>query len=98
MAKGWFNELGEMTRELPTDCIQECAAQGRVDDAVAYWVEKLNFEEDFPVEKARTYLAEFGAWEREELARMSTNELAQKVLWILCGNAKDGETYLSIML
>ena len=96
--KGWFNDIGELTKSLPADCINDCAAMGRVDDAVAYWVEALNFEENFPADKARAYLAEFGAWERDELERMSTNELAQKVLWILCGYVKEGETYLTIQM
>jgi hypothetical protein len=71
------------------DCILGCSHSGRCDDDVEFWVKELNFADGLPVEKAKRYLQEYGAWDEEELENMSDDDVAQRVLWIFCGNIKD---------
>lgn len=86
---GWFNERGELMKPLPGQCIEDCSGSGRVDDQVAYWVDKLGFDIDMPRDKAIEFLSEYGAWESDEIEDMDIIELAEKVLWIFCGNIKE---------
>ena len=85
----WFDERGELVKPLPGQCIEDCSGSGPVDDQVAYWVDKLGFDIDMPRDKAIKFLSEYGAWESDELEDMDIIELAEKVLWIFCGNIKE---------
>ena len=76
--------------------MKDCSASGSVDMAVQRWVKELGFDKNFPRSQAISYLRGFGAWEAEELERMSDTELAQWILWIFCGNIADGEDYCSL--
>ncbi len=108
---GWFNEIGELTppdwaidefgidpdkSPLPDECVKACSHPGRVDDDVSVWVDELKFDQNFPVERARRWLREYGAWDEEELAEMDARELAEKALWIFAANISDGETYCTM--
>ena len=88
---GWFDSIGQLTKELPDDCILDCSHQGACDADVSYWVDELGFE--VPSEKAKAYLKGFGAWDDDELDEMTDRELAEKVLWIFCGYLKDDPDY-----
>lgn len=81
MAIHVWSEL--LISELPEDCIAECSASGQVAGMVAYWCEKLEFTVDR--ENATKYLSGFGAWDAEELASLSAEDIAEKVLWLACG-------------
>lgn len=108
---GWFNEIGELTppdwaidefgidpdkSPLPDECVRACSHSGRVDDDVSVWVDELKFDQNFPVERARRWLKEYGAWDEEELAEMDARELAEKALWIFACDISDGETYCTM--
>ena len=85
----WFDERGELLKPLPGQCIEDCSGSGRVDDEVAYWVNALKFDLGLPRERAINFLSEYGAWELDELDGMDDFNLAEKVLWIFCGNIKE---------
>ena len=108
---GWFNEIGELTppdwaidefgidpdkSPLPEECVRACSHPGRVDDDVSVWVDELKFDQNFPVERARRWLREYGAWDEDELANMNARELAEKALWIFACDISDGETYCTM--
>lgn len=72
-------------KDIPQDCIDDCSQGGR--DAISYvqkWIKRLDFSVD--VEKAINCLSEYGAWSVEELQADTAEELAEKVLWIACGD------------
>ena len=69
-------------RDLPEDCIADCSASGDVTASVEYWQAALPFNVE--PEAARRYLAECGAWDREDLAGEDPVTLAQRVLWLAC--------------
>jgi hypothetical protein len=68
--------------ELPVECIEDCSAPGSVDEAVAYWREKLGMTVN-PI-RARKCLQGYGAWEADELAALDNVALSEKVLWLAC--------------
>lgn len=75
--------------DLPEDCIEDCAGPGPADNMVAYWRSRLGFTvERVP---AIACLVGYGAWTREELEAMSDIDIAETILWIACGNFKEGE-------
>lgn len=90
---GNWSQYGEYTKPLPGDCIKDCASPGQRDSEVAMWVEELDFANGMPIEKAKNYIAEYGAWDREELDEKSDEEIAQIVLWIFAGNVHE-EAYM----
>ena len=59
--------------DIPSDCIDECAASGDCSDAVEFWCDLLSFE----VNRADVIpgLLEYGAWDTEELAAKSDDEI-----------------------
>ncbi len=77
----WFNNHGDMKKNLPMDCILECSSGGSVDDSVDYWVNKLNFHA--PTEKGLSYVREYG------LDDIEPEDVDKYVLWIMCGNIKE---------
>jgi len=86
---GYIDDYGQLIKPLPMDCILDCSGSGRKDDEVAYWVEELGFDKSLPIEKAKRFLLEFGAWDEDELETKSDFELAEMVLWIFAGNIKE---------
>ena len=103
---GWFDEKhGWLQKDIPEECVMDCSGSGSKDDAVAFWVDELKFY--IPptlIEKAKAYLREFGAWEKEELDQWAETEdvehqLAKHILWCFCcdlreGNLEPGQLYL----
>ena len=85
----WFDARGDLLKPLPGQCIEDCSGSGRVDDEVAYWVNALKFDLGLPRERAIKFLSEYGAWELDELDGMDDFNLAEKVLWIFCGDLKE---------
>ena len=82
-----FDQHGWLEGEIPENCVKECHHQGACDADVERWVKELNFQ--VPRDKAVDYLVEFGAWDRDELNAMSDKDLAEKVLWIACGDIQE---------
>jgi hypothetical protein len=85
-------EYGLERTGIPESCIAECSAQGAVDDAVEYWVDRLNFSVD--LERARRHLREFGAWDESELANDEAN--ARRILWTACCDFKEGKDFYAL--
>ena len=100
----WFDEHGWLVREIPEQTIRDCSGPGSNDEAVEYWLHKLNFYIPQQLrQKAKEYLAGFGAWDDAELdAWVSTedteHELARRILWIFCGDIRDGVEWDSLCL
>jgi hypothetical protein len=87
--EGRWSEYGEFLGQLPMECIVDCSHSGKCDSDVEYWTDQLAFADGLPLDKAIEFIAEYGAWDREELSQKSPEEIAQIVLWIFCGNLKD---------
>jgi hypothetical protein len=90
-----FNKYGHLASgSIPVDCIQACSASGSVDYAVALWVDRLGLCDALAERRDLVvrYLLDFGAWDDLESADIGT--LAERVLWIACGDiAEQGEWY-----
>ncbi len=101
MKSKWFDENGWLIGEFPPDCVNSCSASGPVDNEVDYWVKELNF--NVPRAKAIDYLKGFGAWPLDTdeydkgLNDMTDRELAEKVLWIACGDVKENGEWLGLV-
>ena len=80
----WF-EGRQSLKTPPLDCVLDCSAQGSVDDAVEYWVNKLGF--DGPAWLIREHLKGCGAWDRRELCDHQAN--LRRLLWIWFGDLRD---------
>jgi len=76
--------------ELPPACIKECSASGPVDEAVAYWMERLAF--DGPSWLIRRHLKGYGAWSAGELCDHQANR--RRLLWLWACNCKEGDALL----
>ena len=83
----WFDGSGYLLRRLPAACIEECSGPGERGPAVRHWVRRLKFE--VPRAVAIEWLAQFGAWDRAELADTDSETLAGRVLWLLCCDANE---------
>ncbi len=79
--------------QFPADCIESCSASGSVDDAVEYWVRKLNFTP--PRNHMERYLKEFGAWDALQTADDET--LAQRILWTACCEIREQGEWLGLV-
>ena len=82
---------------FPADCIAECSASGAVDNAVEYWRNKLNLSAALePVRPiVERYLKEFGVWDDLQTADIDT--LANRVLWIACGDIREQGEWLGLV-
>lgn len=87
MKRKWFDEYGNILRQIPDKTVRECSHSGECDKDVEFWQAKLEF--DCPRDLAIQYLQEFGAWEREELLEKTEASLSQIVLWVACGQIKE---------
>lgn len=87
-AKQMFDEYGNFHGKIPKEAVRDCSAPGQdAGEAVEHWRKKLNFE--VPRQKAIQYLREFGAWPIDELNTMDDTDLAEKVLWLACGDIRE---------
>lgn len=75
--------------QLPAECIADCSRPGSADKAVAHWRETLGFTVDR--DRALHCLKGYGAW--DNLAEDSDESLAERVLWLACGNFKEFQTW-----
>jgi len=82
----WFNHRAAISR-LPGDCITDCSAQGSVDEAVAYWVARLNLEA--PPWLLRDHLRGYGAWDAAQLCDHRAN--LQRLLWVWACDCKENQ-------
>jgi hypothetical protein len=70
--------------DIPRECIEDCSRPGPADAAAARWRETLNVT--VPRVDAIRCLTGYGAWERDELEASTDNELAERILWLACGD------------
>ena len=91
----WFDEHGWILREIPPECVSDCTGPGPADDAVAYWRAQLGF--DVPLDLAIAWLREFGAWSLEELQASTAAELADRCLWLACGDIAERGEWLGLI-
>jgi len=86
----WFNGYGHLQKEIPEDCVKDCTHQGDCSADVKAWVSKLGFV--VPRKLAISYLDEYGAW--DDFDTVSDETLAERVLWVACGDiAEEGEWF-----
>lgn len=70
--------------DLPIRCIAECSQAGNVEA----WRQKLTFTVD--QSRARHCLQGYGAWCAQEIAAMSDDDVADRILWLACCDFKEG--------
>ena len=85
----WFMEAWAQC-ELPPACIRDCSSSGAVDDAVEFWVRRLDF--DGPPWLMRRHLKGYGAWTAADLCDHQANR--RRLLWIWACNYRDGDSLL----
>ena len=91
---GWFNNR-QSIKTLPKECVNDCTGPGPADEAVAYWVKKLDF--DGPAWLIRDFLGDYGCWSTKQLCDHQEN--LQRLLWIWAGNiAEDPDAYEDLYL
>ena len=84
-----FAYFNRFELELPSeDCVYECSGPGPADDAVAYWLNKVDFS-GISAEDIREELHEYGAWDEDELADDEQNK--HRLLWLAAGQVRDAE-------
>ena len=76
----WFDSqhIRESLRQLPAECVADCSGSGRKDAAVAFWLERLQF--DAPAFWLRAHLKGYGCWDAGELCDHEENRA--RTLWI----------------
>jgi hypothetical protein len=90
-----FDSYGNFHGKIPKEAVRDCSGPGPADEAVAHWRKKLNFE--VPRQKAIQYLKEYGAWTLEELNGLDDTDLAEKVLWLACGDIKENGEWFGLV-
>jgi len=85
----WFRGAWSQC-ELPPACIRDCSASGPVDEAVEFWLQRLEF--DGPPWLMRRHLRGYGAWSAADLCDHQANR--RRLLWIWACNCREGEPLL----
>ena len=91
----WFDAAGWLTRDIPAECAADCSHSGDCLPDVEAWRERLGFT--VPRDLAIRYLREFGAWDDEELTGATDDTLANRVLWIACGDLSEQGEWLGLV-
>jgi len=87
----WFMDAWAQC-ELPPACIRDCSSSGAVDDAVEFWVRRLEF--DGPPWLMRRHLRGYGAWSAADLCDHQANR--RRLLWIWACNWREGDSLLAL--
>lgn len=82
----WFQGRAAIC-PLPEAAIADCSASGPVDDAVAYWVDRLQLEA--PAWLLREHLKEYGAWDRADLCNHRAN--LERLLWTWASDCAEND-------
>ncbi len=93
----YWASFDRFSLRLPGECVADCSASGSVDDAVAYWVDRIRFDEtnllgevQATPDAIREELSEYGAWDDEELADDEQNR--HRIVWCAACNVAEDET------
>ena len=87
--QGWHTtylnfKSGIQQFSVPPECVAECSRPGPCDDDARRWRAILEFS---PArDDAVSYIAEYGAWDDDELDAMSEDELAEIIVWLAVGD------------
>lgn len=74
--------------DIPRECIEDCTVGGQdASEPVKHWRQRLAFTVNRT--KALKCLKGYGAWEPEELAAQSDDDIAEKILWLACGDFRE---------
>lgn len=92
--ESWFDQYGNLVRDIPQLCIAECSHAGACDADVERWQKILGF--NVPRQMAINYLAEFGAWSRSELNEKLTVDISQIVLWSACCDIRESGEWFGL--
>ncbi len=84
----WFDGR-QAIQSLPEDCINDCSASGSVDNAVDYWIDKINFQA--PAWLVREHLSGYGAWDKSELCDHNSN--LRRLLWLWACECSEYDDY-----
>ena len=87
----WFMDAWAQC-ELPPACICDCSSSGAVDEAVEFWVRRLDF--DGPPWLMRRHLRGYGAWSAADLCDHQANR--RRLLRIWACNCRDGDSLLAL--
>ena len=85
----YFEHLGEV--QLTTEMVDEIAVSGRNDEAVAHWAPRFASMNDSALapHAVRAALAEYGAWDDEELEDDAAN--IERILWLAAHDIRERE-------
>jgi len=89
-----FDRYGNFIGAIPAECVAECTRPGK--DATPFvdaWRKRLDFQ--VPRELAVKYLDDFGAW--DDLDTAPDDRLAERILWIACGDIQDGGEWCGLI-
>jgi hypothetical protein len=76
--------------QLPDECVADCSRPGvPADDDVKAWANKIGMTIDVAPDLIRAELAEYGAWDAEELADDVKN--LHRIIWLAAGNIREDE-------
>lgn len=90
----WIGKkTGYLQKSIPAECVSDCSARGDVSEPVAYWRKRLAFV--VPRDLAIAYLSGFGAW--DDLDTISEDTLAERCLWIACGDIKENGEWFGLV-
>lgn len=76
--------FGRFTLTMTLTQANNCSHQGQCDEDVSYWATRIERPEDCTVEALAKELAEYGAWNDEELADDEANW--KRIIWSAAGN------------
>ena len=89
-----FDQYGNFNGEIPAECVADCTTPGQdADESVTYWRTRLDFS--VPRDLAIRYLKDFGAW--DDLAEASDTTLAERCLWIACGDIRENGEWFGLV-
>lgn len=95
--EGWFSPQGELIREIPQECVDACTKPGAdAYDDCSYWVDELEFDKGLDIAQAKGFLKSTGGWDDKEIVAFDPKETAVRLLWIICGDLKDGSDLIYI--
>lgn len=86
----WSSSSGRIELELTQDDIETGYHQGQCDDDIAYLRQQPHISKQLDAidpDLLRRELAEWGAWDDEELADHDDN--LSRILWLACGDLFD---------
>ena len=92
-----FSDSGWLHNDIPSDCVAACYHNGQCYPDVDYWVERLDLENTIEplADVARDYLREYGEWDDLETCAIRT--LAERVLWVACGDISEQGDWLGMV-